>query len=141
MIFLASEQGKEMRYTTQQPPINWFDQITNKESSGCQHNGKFFDDGAQIPSKDKCEHCYCMRDEIVCAIQECRPPCDGCIPIWTDNDSCCPEKYECCTYFFSSSSMITMIIIKIMTFLFLKIHNLRPLKNRIVQKQHLDMNF
>lgn len=100
-----------MRYTTQRPPTNWFDQATsNNKSAGCQHDGKFYEDGAQIPSKDKCEHCYCMRDEIVCAIQECRPPCDGCIPIWTDNDSCCPEKYECCMYYLFIENFFLLII-------------------------------
>lgn len=36
-----------------------------------------------------------MRNEVVCAVQECKPPCDGCVPIPTDNDQCCPERYEC----------------------------------------------
>lgn len=85
-----------MRLTTERPLKSWYENKT----SGCEHEGKLYEDGSQVPSKGKCEHCYCMRNEIVCAIQECRPPCEGCIPIWSDNDSCCPEKYECCKIFF-----------------------------------------
>ena len=36
-----------------------------------------------------------MKNEIVCAVQECKAPCEGCVPIPSDNDQCCPERYEC----------------------------------------------
>lgn len=44
------------------------------------------------------EHCYCMQHEVVCAVQDCKPPCEGCTPIPSDNDRCCPERYECREY-------------------------------------------
>lgn len=62
---------------------------------GCRANGKNFLDGEAVPSRDACEHCYCMKNEIVCAVQECKAPCEGCVPIPSDNDQCCPERYEC----------------------------------------------
>lgn len=36
-----------------------------------------------------------MKHEVVCAVQECKAPCDGCIPIPSPTDKCCPERYEC----------------------------------------------
>lgn len=62
---------------------------------GCRANGKFYLDGEAVPSKDPCEHCYCMKHEVVCAIQECKAPCEGCVPIPSPTDKCCPERYEC----------------------------------------------
>jgi len=44
------------------------------------------------------EHCYCMKHEVVCAVQECKVPCEGCVPIPSENDQCCPERYECREY-------------------------------------------
>lgn len=100
--FLATDYARETELTTRRPPS--LTSLLDKEARGpagpgCQHEGKYYEDGAQVAGKDKCEHCYCMRDEIVCAIQECRPPCDGCLPVWGDKDTCCPEKYECCKCF------------------------------------------
>lgn len=93
----ATDDAKSAAPTTKRPMT--LTSLMDGNSPGCQHEAKFYNDGEQVPSKDKCEHCYCMRDEIVCAIQECRPPCDGCLPIWGDADTCCPEKYECCKYY------------------------------------------
>ena len=50
------------------------------------------------------EHCYCMKHEVVCAVQECKAPCEGCVPIPSDNDQCCPERYECREYLYSHVS-------------------------------------
>lgn len=58
-------------------------------------HGHHYYDGEAVPSSNPCEHCYCMRDEVVCAVQECKPPCEGCTPIPSENDQCCPERYEC----------------------------------------------
>lgn len=67
-----------------------------KETLGCYANGKFYSDGEQVKSLNPCEHCYCMRNEVVCAIQKCKAPCEGCVPIHDDDDQCCPKRYECC---------------------------------------------
>ena len=70
---------------------------------GCYHKtkteNKFYSDGSPVPSDDPCEHCYCLDSNIICAIQECKVPCAGCIPIHTNSSNCCPERYECCEYF------------------------------------------
>lgn len=58
-------------------------------------NGTYYADGQAVASKKPCEHCYCMRNQIVCAFEECKPPCDGCVPIPSETDKCCPERYEC----------------------------------------------
>lgn len=68
------------------------------EPHGCTLNGKYYKDGEALASSNPCEHCYCMRNEIVCAVQRCKAPCSGCIPIKSDKDKCCPERYECCNY-------------------------------------------
>ncbi|XP_074593008.1 uncharacterized protein LOC141848817 [Brevipalpus obovatus] len=65
------------------------------EPHGCTLNGKYYKDGEALASSNPCEHCYCMRNEIVCAVQRCKAPCSGCIPIKSDKDKCCPERYEC----------------------------------------------
>lgn len=92
----ATEYAKTTEQTTRRPQT--FTSVLEGQATGCHHNGKFYEDGAQVPSDDRCKHCYCMRDEVVCAIQDCPLPCDGCIPIYTDNDTCCPEKFECCEF-------------------------------------------
>ena len=62
---------------------------------GCRSNGSNYLDGEAVPSEDACEHCYCMKNNVVCVVRECKAPCEGCVPIPNTNDECCPEKYEC----------------------------------------------
>ncbi|XP_066972792.1 LOW QUALITY PROTEIN: serine-rich adhesin for platelets-like [Macrobrachium rosenbergii] len=66
---------------------------------GCMHKGEFYSDGASIPTEDPCEHCYCMKSDLVCAIQECRSPLDemseNCTPRTPAPGQCCPEAYDC----------------------------------------------
>ncbi|XP_068241038.1 serine-rich adhesin for platelets-like [Palaemon carinicauda] len=68
-------------------------------SIGCMHKGEFYADGASIPTEDPCEHCYCMKSDLVCAIQECRSPLDemseNCTPRTPAPGQCCPEAYDC----------------------------------------------
>jgi len=40
----------------------------------CNANGTIYDDGDSIESEDACEHCYCMKGEIVCALEQCMTP-------------------------------------------------------------------
>ena len=74
--------------TTLPPPV-----------TGCIYEKEYYADGALIPSKDPCEHCYCMKNEIVCAVQECRSPLDeveeNCIPKPPPPGQCCPIAYDC----------------------------------------------
>lgn len=93
----SSENAKAMEMTTKRPTV--FMDLISGRSEGCRYRGRVYSDGEQVTSNNKCEHCYCMRNEIVCAIQECQPPCDDCTPIWGRNKGqCCPEKYECCKF-------------------------------------------
>ncbi|GAB6029111.1 hypothetical protein CHUAL_004891 [Chamberlinius hualienensis] len=63
--------------------------------TGCYVDDKFYYDGSNIETGDSCNHCYCLKGKLVCAIQECDPPVhDKCVPILT-NDHCCPHRYNC----------------------------------------------
>jgi hypothetical protein len=63
---------------------------------GCEIEGKFYSDGAQIigdPSKP-CELCYCIRNKTACVMQECILHVEGCEPIFQPG-VCCPVRYQC----------------------------------------------
>ncbi|GFR00360.1 uncharacterized protein TNCT_389951 [Trichonephila clavata] len=65
-------------------------------AEGCTlPDGSFVEDGEAVNSTNPCEHCYCMRNEVVCAIQECQAPGDNCRPVPPKPDQCCPDRYEC----------------------------------------------
>lgn len=67
-------------------------------STDCYHNGISYADGENIDTDQACEHCYCMRGDIVCAVQECKPlemhgkNCTARLP---GPGECCPQVYEC----------------------------------------------
>ncbi|XP_055297229.1 titin [Sitodiplosis mosellana] len=67
-------------------------------STDCYHNEVSYSDGENIDTDQPCEHCYCMRGDIVCAVQECKPlemhgkNCTAKIP---GPGECCPQVYEC----------------------------------------------
>uniref|UniRef100_A0A182T9K6 VWFC domain-containing protein n=1 Tax=Anopheles maculatus TaxID=74869 RepID=A0A182T9K6_9DIPT len=48
--------------------------VSPSVSTDCVHNGETYADGALITTDKPCEHCYCMRGDIVCAVQECGTP-------------------------------------------------------------------
>lgn len=56
---------------------------------------RFIPDGEAVNSTNPCEHCYCMRNEVVCAIQECQAPGDNCKPLPVKQGQCCPDQYDC----------------------------------------------
>ncbi|KAK9729823.1 hypothetical protein QE152_g15724 [Popillia japonica] len=63
----------------------------------CIHEGEIYADGALI-KKDLCDHCYCMKGDIVCAVQECGPtPLDkvNCTALPVKEGQCCPDTYDC----------------------------------------------
>ncbi|KAH0807761.1 hypothetical protein GEV33_015030 [Tenebrio molitor] len=64
----------------------------------CIHNNEIYADGALVIKDKPCEHCYCMRGDIVCAVQECSPtPLDkvNCTALPPKEGQCCPDNYEC----------------------------------------------
>ncbi|GBM29428.1 hypothetical protein AVEN_143910-1 [Araneus ventricosus] len=68
----------------------------SKLREGCTlPDGSFVEDGEAVNSTNPCEHCYCMRNEVVCAIQECQAPGSNCRPVSPKPDQCCPDRYEC----------------------------------------------
>uniref|UniRef100_A0A8D9B877 VWFC domain-containing protein n=2 Tax=Cacopsylla melanoneura TaxID=428564 RepID=A0A8D9B877_9HEMI len=67
-------------------------------SLDCYHGGAIYHDGESIPNSDRpCEHCYCVRGDIVCAVQDCGQPLKGkdCTPNPIPAGQCCPTTYEC----------------------------------------------
>lgn len=63
-------------------------------------------------SEKPCEHCYCMRGDIVCAVQDCGEPLRGkdCSPETPPAGQCCPTSYQCgMIIFFIPSIIITYI--------------------------------
>jgi len=66
----------------------------------CIHDGEVFADGASLKGKNACEHCYCMRGDIVCAVQECEVPMmaangKSCRAMPAAEGECCPSNYVC----------------------------------------------
>ncbi|CAD7077561.1 unnamed protein product [Hermetia illucens] len=71
-----------------------------KDSSSCVYNDETFADGALIPDTKPCEHCYCMKGDIVCAVQECAIPIEhpngkNCTYLPPPAGECCPQSYIC----------------------------------------------
>ncbi|XP_063221449.1 mucin-2-like [Bacillus rossius redtenbacheri] len=65
----------------------------------CKHDGETVADGTRITTEEPCEHCYCMRGDIVCAVQECGKPLEkegrNCTALPPAPGRCCPEQYQC----------------------------------------------
>ncbi|XP_055923926.1 mucin-2 [Eupeodes corollae] len=69
-------------------------------TTDCVHNNEVYADGASITGKSSCEHCYCMRGDIVCAVQECEMPilesgAKTCRAVPPAAGECCPSNYIC----------------------------------------------
>ncbi|XP_052899702.1 titin [Anopheles moucheti] len=73
--------------------------VSPSVSTDCVHNGETYADGALIMTDKPCEHCYCMRGDIVCAVQECGTPLENegknCTALPPAVGQCCPDKYIC----------------------------------------------
>ncbi|GBP31737.1 hypothetical protein EVAR_4973_1 [Eumeta japonica] len=68
-------------------------------SQECVHNDEIFSDGALIKTEKACEHCYCMKGDIVCVVQECGTPMENegknCTSVPPREGQCCPDTYIC----------------------------------------------
>lgn len=66
--------------------------------STCDENGRLYAIGEQIPTIEKCRHCYCGAQGLKeCKIVECslkQALDNSCTPIIPDGH-CCPVKYDC----------------------------------------------
>ena len=73
--------------------------IVQQTSMGCTTKGDFYANGADIPTEDPCEHCYCLNGDMMCSITECMGPLDGetdsCSPQAPPPGECCPQEYNC----------------------------------------------
>nr|XP_021181394.2 titin [Helicoverpa armigera] len=65
----------------------------------CVHDDQVFADGALIKTEKACEHCYCMKGDIVCVVQECGAPMENegknCTSLPPREGQCCPDTYIC----------------------------------------------
>ncbi|XP_018317603.1 titin isoform X2 [Mycetomoellerius zeteki] len=65
----------------------------------CYYEGKVYEDGDLIYSTQPCQHCYCFRGEIACAVQNCGTPMQehgkNCTALPPPEGECCPTIYEC----------------------------------------------
>uniref|UniRef100_A0A182K4B9 VWFC domain-containing protein n=1 Tax=Anopheles christyi TaxID=43041 RepID=A0A182K4B9_9DIPT len=73
--------------------------VSPSMSTDCVHSGETYADGSLIMTDKPCEHCYCMRGDIVCAVQECGTPLENegknCTALPPAAGQCCPDKYIC----------------------------------------------
>lgn len=65
----------------------------------CLYENKIIPDGALIKTEKACDHCYCMKGDIVCVVQECGTPMENegknCTAIAPREGVCCPDTYIC----------------------------------------------
>ncbi|XP_026758072.2 uncharacterized protein LOC113517566 [Galleria mellonella] len=65
----------------------------------CIHDDQIFPDGTSIKTEKACEHCYCMKGDIVCVVQECGTPMENegknCTSQPPREGQCCPDTYIC----------------------------------------------
>lgn len=99
---IPADYEEDLKTTTTEAPRPTPGLILTTTTAGpldCQHNGNLYADGASIETEQPCEHCYCMRGEIVCAVQECGTPLDkeNCTALPPPAGVCCPEIYHCGT--------------------------------------------
>ncbi|XP_050536629.1 probable serine/threonine-protein kinase DDB_G0282963 isoform X10 [Daktulosphaira vitifoliae] len=85
---------------------------TTSAPFGCRVNDEVYNDGESIPmlSEKPCHHCYCMRGDIVCAVQDCGEPLRGkdCVPEPTPAGQCCPTSYRCANDTINSDDVTTL---------------------------------
>ena len=78
--------------------------VAKPAKGGCFQKGNYYADGASIESEDPCEHCYCMKGDIVCAVEPCmdsmEADSESCKPQPAPPGECCPKEYKCGKLFF-----------------------------------------
>lgn len=65
----------------------------------CIEDDQLYPDGALIKTEKPCQHCYCMKGDIVCVVQECGTPMENegknCTSLPPREGQCCPDTYIC----------------------------------------------
>lgn len=94
-LVTPSEPSSTTPSTTSLAPVS-SDSTELSPYGGCEMNGKYYPDGAQVdgdPEKP-CELCYCIRNRTACVMQECILHVEGCEPVFQPG-VCCPVRYKC----------------------------------------------
>lgn len=100
----VSDYDKESTSTVRLESTGGLIKSTTASPQGeCVYKNEMFSDGELIKTEKPCEHCYCMRGDIVCAVQDCGEPLRGkdCIPTTPPPNKCCPSSYACGRFKFS----------------------------------------
>ncbi|KAJ2952736.1 hypothetical protein O0L34_g7090 [Tuta absoluta] len=84
---------------TTTPPTEAPETTTLSARRDCIENDQLYPDGALIKTDKPCEHCYCMKGDIVCVVQECGTPMENegknCTSVPPRDGQCCPDTYIC----------------------------------------------
>lgn len=77
-------------------PMNRLGPMVVASPNGCKENGRHYAIGEQIPTTERCRHCYCGLEGLKeCKMIDCSlRVAHNCIPI-TPEGHCCPIRYEC----------------------------------------------
>ncbi|CAO1400317.1 unnamed protein product [Diamesa tonsa] len=85
--------------TTERPTTGFMITTPPAESQACIHDDEEYFDGSMIIMDDPCQHCYCMKGDIVCAVPECGLPLENegrnCTAMKPKIGQCCPDTYIC----------------------------------------------
>ena len=97
--YYESTEYPQLPETTVRPTPGVLLTTTMQGPLDCRYNDEVYGDGARIESSNPCEHCYCMRGDIMCALQECGTPLEregkNCTALPPQPGQCCPEQYQC----------------------------------------------
>lgn len=99
IIFLFTEYDEELSTTVGPTPgLIPTTTLPPGVSPQCYYEDKVYEDGELIPTQ-ACEHCYCFRGEIACAVQQCGKPMKehgkNCTALPPPEGECCPTAYQC----------------------------------------------
>lgn len=77
-------------------PMNKLGPMVVASPNGCTENGRHYAIGEQIPTLERCKHCYCGLDGLKeCKMIECSlKGSHDCRPVIPEGH-CCPIRYEC----------------------------------------------
>ena len=85
--------------------------VSHVTKGSCFQKGNHYADGASIESEDPCEHCYCMKGDIVCAVEPCMDSMEGedesCVAQPAPPGECCPKEYKCGKFVLSALSLLS----------------------------------
>ncbi|PSN43518.1 hypothetical protein C0J52_21202, partial [Blattella germanica] len=97
--YIDTTEYPQLPETTIRPTPGMLLTTTMPGPLDCRFNDEIYADGARIESANPCEHCYCMRGDIMCALQECGTPLEregkNCTALPPQPGQCCPEQYQC----------------------------------------------